>query len=500
MNNASTPLYDIHAIKEIEKKALEVLNIASITLMQRAALFILAHIYKSHPNVKKVAVVVGAGRNGGDGYFFAQQALSAGFDVKVYYLADPSNLVDDVRKAYLAAKGMGVPCESFSSTSLEDAELIIDAMMGTGVNRALSGEWLGAAMLINRSGKPVVSIDVPSGLNANTGAILSEAIKATETLTFIAQKPGLYTGKGPEYVGKVICSTLGIPDECFESVRAASCCFNLPAMADWFPSRKKYNHKGNFGHVLVVGGYIGMAGAALLSGHAALRIGAGRVSIATHPHHATSLITYHPELMVHGVANGEGLADLLEVATCIVVGCGMGTNEWSIDLMNAVLASGKPLVIDADGLNLIAKGAVSKELLAESVDNQVITPHPLEAARLLNKTVNDIEADRLASAYTLSEKFGISVLKGAGSLVSDSDFLSINTTGNPGMASSGMGDALSGIIAGLIVQGVSIRRATRLGVWLHGFAGDLCAEDGYPSVIATDVIEYLPKAIAKLKG
>ncbi|ELV08323.1 bifunctional ADP-dependent NAD(P)H-hydrate dehydratase/NAD(P)H-hydrate epimerase [Wohlfahrtiimonas chitiniclastica] len=499
MNSTSTPLYDIKAIKEIEQTALETLNIASITLMQRAALFILGYLYKSYPDVKKIAVIVGAGRNGGDGYFFAQQALSAGFDVKVYYLAEPNNLVDDVRKAYLAAKGMGVPCESFSSSSLDDADLIIDAMMGTGVNRALSGEWLGAAMLINRSGKPVISIDVPSGMNANTGAILSEAVKATETITFIAQKPGLYTGKGPEYVGKVICSDLGIPQACFESVRAASCCFNLPAMAEWFPDRKKFNHKGNFGHVLVVGGYIGMAGAALLAGHAALRIGAGRVSIATHPHHATAMIPYHPELMVHGVHNSEEMAHLLDIATCIVVGCGLGTNEWSIDLMNAVLASGKPLVIDADGLNLIAKGAVSKELLDENIDNMVITPHPVEAARLLHGTVNDVEADRLVTANQLSSRFGITVLKGAGSLVCDSDFLSINTTGNPAMASSGMGDALSGIIGGLIVQGVSIRRATRLGVWLHGLSGDLCAKDGYRSVIATDVIEFLPEAIAKLK-
>lgn len=499
MKNASTPLYDIHAIKDIEKQALEVLNIASITLMQRAALFVLGYLYKSYPNVHKIAVIVGAGRNGGDGYFFAQQALSAGFDVKVYYLADPNNLVDDVRKAYLAAKGMGVPCESFSSSSLDDADLIIDAMMGTGVNRALSGEWLGAAMLINRSGKSVISLDVPSGLNANTGAILSEAVKATETITFIAQKPGLYTGKGPEYVGKVICSDLGIPEECFESIHAASCCFNLPTMAEWFPDRKKFNHKGNFGHILVVGGYIGMAGAALLAGHAALRIGAGRVSIATHPHHATAMIPYHPELMVHGINNAEELAPLLEVATCIVIGCGLGTNEWSVDLMNAVLASGKPTVIDADGLNLIAQDKISKELLDENQDNHVITPHPVEAARLLHGTVNDIEADRLVSAYQLSEKFGISVLKGAGSLVCDSDFLSINPTGNPAMASSGMGDALSGIIAGLIVQGVSLRRATRLGVWLHGLSGDLCAEQGYRSVIATDVIEFLPKAIAKLK-
>ncbi len=494
----STPLYDVKSIKEIEANVALTHEISSLTLMQRAALFTLQHIYQKYPSVKKIGVLAGVGKNGGDGYFFAQQALSAGYDVRIYYLSDPNSLVDDIKKAYLAAKGMGVVCRPFTAISFEDVDLIVDALLGTGVNHALSGEWLGAVMAINRSECPVVSIDVPSGLDADTGNVFTEAVKATSTVTFVGRKPGLYTGKGAEYAGEIYFSDLGIPQSCYQKVVANSCFFNLPTMKNWFPKRQKFDHKGNFGRLLVIGGNVGMAGAALLTGYAALRTGAGLVTVATHPQHVNAMIPYRPELMIHGVSEASDLDKLISNATCIVIGCGLGTDKWAQSLLSKALEYEKPMVLDADALNLIAYEKIDRAMLDEHRAHHIITPHVMEASRLLKKEVNEVEADRLGSAQALSDEFGTAVLKGSGSLVCDSDILSVNTTGNPAMATAGMGDVLSGIIAGLIVQGVPVRRAARLGVWLHGSAGDICAEEGRHSIIATDVIENLHIAIRQL--
>lgn len=479
-------LYKVAQVREFERRAIEDFGIASFELMCLAGKEVFKNIRLQWPNVKSIAIFCGAGNNAGDGYIVATLALQANLTVTVYSLVNPGRLVGDASTAsqnYQNQHGVIVP---FDNQAIDDVDLIVDALLGTGLNRSVSGIFEQAINKINLSWLPVISIDSPSGLNADTGAVMGSAVKADATLTFIALKQGLFTAQAAEYCGELIYSSLMLPDLVFKGVLPSAIRVNKKL----WPPRNRCAHKGIYGHVLIVGGDVGYSGAVKLAGEAALRMGSGLVSIATHQTHAGSLNMNRPELMCHGVSCAQDLAVLINKATVVVVGPGLGQSAWAEELFDTVLMSNKPLVIDADGLNLLAK-------IPKNYQNWILTPHPGEAARLLNSTTLEIQQDRFSAVYALQSKYnGVVVLKGSGTLIASGNECIVSSTGNPGMATGGMGDVLAGVIAGLLAQGESLLDAAQHGVYGHGYAADLAIQvDGERGLLASDLMPYIKQWI-----
>jgi NAD(P)H-hydrate epimerase len=485
MTNTS-PLYTAAQVRELDRVAIEEAGIPGYTLMSRAgeAAWKILRDYWPEPNL--IVVVCGTGNNGGDGYVLARLALEAEYTVRVLQLGDPGRIKGDAltaRDAWLAAGGHSTP---FDAQALSGESIIVDAQLGTGLERPLEGAWRAAVEAINASLSPVLAIDIPTGLHADTGAVLGASVKADHTVTFIGRKQGLYTGQGPEVARSVILADLQVPAEVYRQVLPESQLVLQPPLGALNDPRPRSAHKGHHGHVLVVGGDHGMSGAVRLAGEAALGVGAGLVSLATRPDHAAFIAAACPELMSHGVGAARNLHALLERATVAVVGPGLGRSRWARELFSRLLETSLPLVVDADALNLLGRDPAKR-------DNWVLTPHPGEAGRLLGQPVRDIEADRFAAIRRLAANFGgVAVLKGAGSLVSTAGApVAVCTAGNPGMACGGMGDVLSGVIAGLIAQGLALPQAATAGVCVHGLAGDRAAVDGERGMKASDVIAEL---------
>ncbi|MGH8312796.1 MAG: NAD(P)H-hydrate dehydratase, partial [Gammaproteobacteria bacterium] len=326
-------------------------------------------------------------------------------------------------------------------------------------------------------------VDIPSGLSADSGAILGAAVRASVTQTFIGLKAGLFTGEGPSCIGALEFDTLKVPARTFEGVppRARLLDAHVPLQR-----RARAAHKGDFGHVLVIGGDHGMGGAPRLSAEAALRSGAGLVSVITRPQHVAGFLAGLPEAMVRGVEDAAEAAALFERATVIAVGPGLGQGEWGQRLLKRVLEMPLPLVVDADALNLLAAQPRTR-------GNWILTPHPGEAARLLKQSVAAVQQDRLQAAARIAEKYrAIVVLKGAGSIVAaDGETPAICRYGNPGMAAPGTGDALTGVIAALVAQGLTLAEAAQAGVQAHALAGDCAAKAGERGLLARDLIAKL---------
>ena len=352
--------------------------------------------------------------------------------------------------------------------------VVIDALLGTGLDRPVEGDFEEAINWMNLQAGPLVSVDIPSGLNSDTGQELNIACHAVLTVTFIGMKQGLVTGDGADCVGELVFDSLGVPSAVYESVTNSGniICENL--LTDLLVKRSRRSNKSDFGHVLLVGGFKGMSGAISLAGESSLRSGAGKVSIATHPDHANILNISRPELMVFGFSDAgspdSSLKTGIDKATVLAVGPGLGLQDWSKALFKMCMDSDKPLVVDADGLNLLAGSHCEGK-------DWVLTPHAAEAGRLLGVTTTEIEANRVESARKLATKFeAIVVLKGNGTVIArpDNEF-AICTLGNPGMATAGSGDVLTGIIASFRAQGLSAWDAARAGVVAHAAAGDHAA-------------------------
>jgi hydroxyethylthiazole kinase-like uncharacterized protein yjeF len=409
-------------------------------------------------------------------------ALAAGLKVSVYSLSDPVTPKGDAFTAYqnyVEAEGAII---LFQGEEVIDADVIVDALLGTGLDRPVTGLYAQAIQIINKSPAHVVAVDSPSGLNADTGNVMGCAVKADCTVTFIGLKQGLFTGQAADYCGEISYASLAVPDAIFQAVSPSA----VRVVKTPLPPRDRCAHKGNYGHVLIVGGDFGYSGAARLAGEAALRVGAGLVSVATRAEHAGLMNLNRPELMCHGIGDAGQLAALLEKASVVVIGPGLGQSNWAKELFMAAIKAQKPLIIDADGLNLLARSPLTNP-------NWILTPHPGEAARLLNCSNAEIQQDRFASVLAIQARYGgIAILKGAGTLIASEDDCAVSTTGNPGMASGGMGDVLSGVIAALLAQGVSLKNAAQQGVYRHGLAADLAAEkDGERGLLASDLMPYL---------
>lgn len=486
-------LYSAAQARELDRRAIEQHAIPAGELMRRAGQAAYRLLRVRYPRARSVTVLCGPGNNGGDGYVLARLAHEAGLAVRVLTLGERGALKGEARLAHDACVAGGLEPEPFGA-GRPDAEVIVDAIFGTGLEREVTGQWRTAIEAINAAGRPVIALDVPSGLHADTGRVLGAAVRADATISFIGLKVGLLTGAGREHCGEIYVDDLALPEAVYADLTPAAQRVTAAEARRLLPRRPRDAHKGAGGHVLVIGGARGMPGAARMAGEAAYRSGAGLVTIATDPAHAPVLNAGRPELIVHGVQDKLALGTLLAKAGCVAVGPGLGQDEWGQEMLAAALESAHPLVVDADALNLLARDPVHRE-------DWVLTPHPGEAARLIGVSAAEVQADRLTAVRAVCARYGgTCVLKGSGTLVAThrEAELFLCDRGNPGMASGGMGDVLTGIIAALIAQGVAPPDAARLGVWLHASAGDAAAQEGEHGVLASDLLAALRAVLHRL--
>jgi len=487
MSSIKLPIYLTQQIRDIERLAAERFDILPAVLMQRAGQAAFEYLQHRWPTAKKIAVICGAGNNGGDGYVLAKFAHESGLAVTIWQIGNHGKKSAEANNAYQFCLKAAVPIFPFTAqANLQHPDVIVDAMCGIGVQSVLREEVLLAIEKISQTNAAILSIDIPSGIHADTGQILGSAISAAATVTFIGLKLGLFTGSGITYSGEVICYDLDLPSELFSYVEPIAEKIHLNCYTSYLHPRARNWHKGLSGHVLMIGGALGFAGAICMAAAAALRVGAGLVSVATHPEHAALISMTCPEIMSHGVKNEDDLLPLFAKATVIVVGPGLQSSCWAKNLWLAACQQSLPILLDADGLNLLSATSMRN-------DHWVLTPHPGEAARLLQTTSEHIQRDRLHAVQSIQQRYGgVCVLKGAGSLImAEHDLPALCDQGNPGMSTAGMGDILSGVIAGFIAQNIPLHVAAKLGVCLHAIAGDLAAKEGERGMIATDLLPYL---------
>jgi NAD(P)H-hydrate epimerase len=483
-------LYRASQVRELDRCAIEDFSIPGYTLMQRAGQAAFDILRKRWPDAHVIQVVVGPGNNGGDGYVIAHLARQAGLSVKLFQLGDPERIRGDALSARMAYVEDDGQIQTYEGQSLADCDVVVDALFGTGLEREITGHWRGVIEAINALSVPVLSVDIPSGLHSDNGVVLGVVVRAQCTVTYIGLKQGQFTGAAADCCGEIYFDDLQVPAAVYDTQKPSARRIQLQQYIGLLAPRERNSNKGRFGHVLVIGGQQGMSGAVRMAGEAAARTGAGLVSVATREVHAPFLNLAIPELMVKGVESVEALTPLLEQATVIAIGPGLAQTNWSRMLLQAVLNLDLPMVIDADALNLLSHYPVRGKRC-------VLTPHPGEAARLLATDVDTIQRDRYSAAISLQQRYdAVCVLKGAGTVVSSKDRITVCGAGNPGMASGGMGDVLTGVIAGLLAQGLPLVDAAEMGVCLHAVAGDAVAEEsGERGMLATDLLPHLHRLV-----
>jgi NAD(P)H-hydrate epimerase len=491
MDPLPAEVYSAASVRAMDRRAIGREGIPGYTLMERAGAAALAAIRRHWPGARALGVLCGAGNNAGDGYVVARLARAAGLTVRTAALSDPARLSGDAARAHADFAADGGATAHFDETFLAGADIVVDALLGIGIDRPVEGAYRDCIERVNRARLPVISMDIPSGLDADSGQPLGAAIRAARTISFIALKIGHYLGEAPDHVGELELAALGVPP----SVPAAEppvLLRILPALAAGaLPPRERSAHKGDNGRLLVVGGFA-MAGAARLAGEAAMRTGAGLVTVATAAESVAPIVEARPELIARAVATGGELAPLAATTDAIAVGPGLGTDARAREIFEASLHLGRPLVVDADALNLIAESGPR-----HIRDNWILTPHPGEAGRLLGTDAAAVQRDRLGAVRAIAGHYGGScVLKGARTLVQAGEGLPfVCDRGNPGMATAGSGDVLTGIVAALLAGGVTPGLAAPAGVWLHATAGDRAARAGERGMIAGDLIAQLKAVV-----
>ena len=477
-------LFTAVQVRELERRAIADAHIPETTLMQRAGEAAWQQLKLQWPSAEHLLILCGGGNNAGDGYVLANCALREKHKVTVITLGDRLRLppaASAARGSFLKAGGS----EHGFEGRLPAADVIVDALLGIGLDRPLGGEWLKLVKEVNACQMPVLSIDIPSGLDADTGVEMGSAIRADLTVTYIALKAGLFTASGPDCTGLLRFDDLGLPAKLYGSLAPRARRLRSAAMRETaLPRRRRDAHKGDYGKLLIVGGDHGMGGAVRLAAEAALRSGAGLVTVATQGAHVSGLLSGLPEAMVHGIEDTEDLRPLLAKASVVAVGPGLGRGNWGRALLKQVMAADLPLVVDADALNLLAEAP-------HKHGRWILTPHPGEAGRLLGTDIATVQRDRYACVERIAERFdAVTVLKGAGSLIAaHGEATAVCTAGNPGMAAPGMGDVLTGVIAALVAQHLSLPEAARQGAYLHAAAGDLAARQGERGLMAGDLMD-----------
>jgi NAD(P)H-hydrate epimerase len=489
--NRPTAIYSASQVRALDAFEIEKRGVPGFTLMTRAAQGALKLLQGRWPQAKRVAVVCGAGNNGGDGYVFARLALAAGLDSLVLAATPPEKLTGDARRAQEEWLGAGGHAHPFAADALTGSDVIVDALLGIGLRGPPRAESLAVIRAINAARRPVLALDVPSGVDADTGAVHEDAVRAEVTLSFVGFKAGLFLGAGPEYTGEVLLDDLGVVAPALPQFAPLLRRIDETEIARHLPRRRREAHKGTSGRVLIVGGGSGMPGALRLAGTAALRVGAGLVTVAGAVENANPVTAASPELIYLPASNATDLAGPIRVAGVLAVGPGLGQDDWARRLWLQVLAAPEvPAVVDADALNLLASNPVKLP------SGWIITPHPGEAARLLGVPVAEVQRDRLGAVRELVTRYGaVAVLKGAGTLVGSAHEGGVDVficeRGNPGMATAGMGDVLTGVIAGLRAQIPDSAAAARVGVLVHALAGDAAARDGQRGLLASDLLAQL---------
>jgi hydroxyethylthiazole kinase-like uncharacterized protein yjeF len=489
--NRPTAIYSAAQVRALDAYEIEKRRVPGYALMTRAAEAALLALRARWPQARRLAVVCGGGNNGGDGYVLARLARAAGHEVLVLAATPPDKLGGDARRAqvdWLAAGGAAHP---FAPDGLSGSDVIVDALLGTGFRGPVRPDTLTIIRAINAVKRPVFALDIPSGLDADSGVLHEAAVRADVTLTFVGYKSGLFLGAGPGHVGTLLLDELGIVPPALAQFEPLLRRIDESELAAALPPRARDAHKGTSGRVLVIGGGAGMPGALRLAGEAALRTGAGLVTVAGHPENIGAVTGGRPELIYLPLEAGANLEAALDAADVVAIGPGLGQTSWSQGLWGRVLRlAGKPVVVDADALNLLSRAPV--KLPAE----WMITPHPGEAGRLLGTDAAAVQADRLGAVRELRSRYGaIAVLKGAGTLIASgaagAPELHLCDRGNPGMATAGTGDVLTGVITGLRAQLRDSTLAARLGVLVHALAGDSAAQGGQRGLMASDLLGEL---------
>ncbi len=498
MTDNTQPLYTAAQVQRLDKCAIKDHGIPGINLMELAGSRVFEQAALKFPESRNWLIFCGGGNNGGDGYIVARLASEAGLNVVVCALKSMDSLSGDAAEAALRWREAGGETRSWPVPDIDRYDLLVDALLGTGLDRAPVGHYGDAIELINRTIAGVVAVDIPSGLNADTGQVMGKAVEADLTVTFIGRKRGMYTAHGPDFAGSIKFSDLQTPDSVRDSVTDSGILIRENIIRENLPPRRRNSHKGSFGWVLGVGSNTGMSGALRLCGEAALRSGAGKVTLATHPAHADLLNLTCPELMVRGIERQEQLHNLLQQVDVVATGTGLGQDSWAEELFRVCLKTKARVVLDADGLNILA------DLFTEMADgdiplgNWILTPHPAEAGRLLGIQASEVQHDRVTRAQQLAQRYNaVVVLKGCGTVIADyNGRYAICPLGNPGMASAGSGDVLTGVIAALVAQGLSLWDAATTGVVAHARAGDIAASQvGERGMLASDITQQLPTVL-----
>lgn len=511
-------------MRQIDRKTIEEYGIPGVVLMERAGVAVASKIKEIFSqSLRKVIVLAGSGNNGGDGMVVARCLHNEGWDVKVFLTVDPEELKGDALFQYKIATKFGVriyPINEFLTSYLSPSTsrfIIVDALLGTGLGKNVTGLLSEVIRLVNKLNMPVISVDIPSGISADNGQVMGEAVKATYTVTFGLPKRGHLLYPGAQNTGSLFIEDIGFPRQLLSADRYSVELLEKKDISQLISKRQRYSHKGNYGHVLIVAGSKGKTGAALLAAKASFKVGAGLVTIGV----PESLIDVFQccvteEMTLPLPDTGEGtlsekasdivLDFLNKRADLLAIGPGIGVSTETERLIKTLIKdSPKPMVIDADGINSI-KG--EKEIFKEAKVPLILTPHPGEMVRLLHQGTNrhrliaEIEEDRINTAISFAKETGTYlVLKGVPTIIAGPDGKAfINPTGNPGMAKGGTGDVLTGMISGFLGQGLNPLDASRAGVYIHGLAGDIAAsEKGEYTLVATDIVDKIPDAFHSLK-
>ena len=504
-------------MRALDRAAIEERKIPSLRLMENAGKAVVQEMERVLGPLrgKTVTIISGKGQNGGDGFVVARLLRQRRCTARTVLLTSPSALKGDAATTLSRFKRAGGRCHPITNETalasvlcplIETSDILVDAIFGTGLNSPVEGMAAAAIKLMNASGRPIVAIDLPSGLDADTGAVLGTAVAAALTVTLARPKRGLYLGSGPNHAGTIRVGDIGIPPDLIAAAKLRVTLLDAASIRSMLPVRSRTAHKGTFGHAGIIAGSVGKTGAAAMTAMGALRVGAGLVTVAT-PRSLNDVLEAKlleamtipaPETEARTLSK-EALAPLLSFAaskTALAVGPGIGNHAETFSLIRDLLvALARPTVLDADGINAVTG---HRDLLGKVHAPLVLTPHPGEMARLLGLSTADVQKDRLGVASRLAQEQKVcAVLKGAGTIIAGPDGrLAVNSTGNPGMATGGTGDVLTGMIAGLLSQGLSPWDAACSGVYLHGLAGDLAAsEHGEMGLTAGDVIRAIPQAI-----
>lgn len=509
-------------MREIDRVAIEEYGIPGLVLMERAGLAVAAKFRELYPS-KRALVLCGGGNNGGDGFVAARELFNRGFAVSVLVLAKKNSLSPGCAAQYRIAQKLGVPVDFRTSVTARDLHgaAVIDAVFGTGLSRPAGKELAGVFALVNNSDAPVISVDMPSGISADTGEVLGDAVMADCTVTFGLPKRGQLLYPGAEYAGRLCVEDIGFPSRLLtaDGLKVNLAC--KERVARLIAPRARNSHKGDYGHVLVVAGSRGKTGAALMTAQACLGAGAGLVTIGVPESlldvfqgRTTEEMTLPLPDDGRGMLSAKALNVILGFAShkadILAIGPGIGVSSDTEDILTGLIQSSTvSMVVDADGLNALGSAVnTDRELravLERAKSPLVFTPHPGEMARLLKKKgtgIQDVERDRIDTAASFARETGVClVLKGVPTVVAmpEGDIV-LNTTGNPGMATAGSGDVLTGIIASLLGQGLDPAAASVAGVYLHGLSGDCAAAaKGERSLVASDIVKFLPEAFRQLE-